>query len=57
MCYVSVLLYSTTDPIHDNKVATDESYNRNADYLLSQNDTFAFLATHNSGSVEMAKKK
>jgi len=54
---VSVLIYSTVDPIHDDKVATDESYNRNADYLLSQNDTFAFLATHNSGSVEMAKKK
>jgi len=55
--YLLHCMHSATDPIHDDKVATDDSYNRNADYLLSHNDTYVFLATHNSGSVEVAKKK
>ena len=56
MQYVTVL-YSTTDPIHSDKLATDGSFNRNADYLLSQDDIFVFLATHNNDSVQMTKEK
>ncbi|XP_065891514.1 hydroxyproline dehydrogenase-like [Dysidea avara] len=45
------------DPIHSDKLATDGSFNRNADYLLSQDDIFVFLATHNNDSVQMTKEK
>ena len=45
-----------TDPIHPNKDATDASYHRNMDYLLS-NDSHVVLASHNNDTVKLAKKQ
>ena len=45
------------DPIHSDKMATDSSYDRNIDYLLSKKDSFLFVASHNLESVIVAKKQ
>ena len=45
-----------TDPIQPSKDATDASYHKNMDYLLS-NDAFVVLASHNNDTVQLAKKQ
>ena len=50
-----ILLY--LDPIHDDKTATDCSYDKNIEYLLSHKNCFLFVASHNLQSVMVAKKQ
>ena len=45
------------DPIHCDKKATDASYDKNIDYMLSKEDSFLFLASHNLESVIIARKQ
>ena len=46
-----------TDPIHSDKQATDESYDKNINYLLSHKDSFLFVASHNLESAFVAMKQ
>ena len=46
-----------TDPIHDSKAATDDSYHRNMEHLISLQDTFLCVASHNSETIYKAKEK
>ena len=52
-CYTVTM----TDPIHCDKMATDTSYDKNIDYLLSCKDSFLFVASHNLESVTVAKER
>lgn len=38
-------------------MATDSSYDKNIDYLLSKKDSFLFVASHNLESVAAARKR
>ena len=46
-----------TDPIHCDKQATDSSYDKNINYLLSHKDSFLFVASHNLESTYVAMKR
>ena len=48
---------AVTDPIHCDKQATDSSYDKNINYLLSHKDSFLFVASHNLESAFVAMKR
>ena len=43
--------------MHNSKSETDASFYKNMEHLMSQDDTFLCVASHNSETVHKAKEK
>lgn len=54
---VYFMSFHHTDPIHNSKAETDASYHKNMEHLMSLDDTFLCVASHNSDTVCTAKDK
>ena len=54
---IHVISFHHTDPIHNSKAETDTSYHENMEHLMSLDNTFLCVASHNSETVHAAKEK